>query len=61
MFGTYGIWGILVLIVDVYAILNIFQSSAGNDKKVLWTVLVLVLPVLGAILWYFLGPRAGRT
>lgn len=52
-----GIFGLLVLIADVWAILNIFQSSADTLKKVLWIVLVLVLPLLGVILWYFAGPR----
>jgi hypothetical protein len=28
---------------------------------VLWVVLVIVLPVLGFVLWWFLGPRTGRT
>ena len=60
-FGYNGLWGLLVLIGDVWAIINIFQSSASNEKKLLWTIVVLVLPVLGLILWYFLGPRGGRT
>jgi hypothetical protein len=42
-------------------IVNVFQSSADTGKKVLWTVLVIILPVLGFILWYFLGPKtAGK-
>jgi len=56
-----GIGGLIVLIADVWAIVNIFQSSADTGKKVLWTVLVIVLPVLGFILWYFLGPKTGRA
>jgi hypothetical protein len=40
-------------------IINIVQSSADSGKKVLWVVLVLVLPVLGFVLWWFLGPRTG--
>jgi succinate dehydrogenase/fumarate reductase cytochrome b subunit len=60
-FGYNGLLGLLILIGDVWAIINIFQSSASNEKKLLWTIVVLVLPLLGLILWYFLGPRAGRT
>ncbi len=52
-----GFWGLIVLIADVWAIVNIFQSSASTGKKVLWTVLVVVLPVLGFIIWYFAGPK----
>jgi succinate dehydrogenase/fumarate reductase cytochrome b subunit len=56
-FGYGGILGVLVLIGDVWALINILQSSAANDKKLLWVVVVVLLPLLGLILWYFLGPR----
>ena len=56
-FGFGGIFGLLVLIGDVWAIINIFQSAVSNEKKLLWIVAVVLLPVLGLILWYFLGPR----
>ena len=54
-----SLFGLIVLIADVWAIINVFQSSADTGKKVLWTVLILLLPVLGFILWYFLGPKTG--
>jgi len=56
-FGYGGILGILILIGDVWALINILQSSVGNDKKLLWVVVVVLLPLLGLILWYFLGPK----
>ncbi len=56
-----GLWGLLVLIADVWAIVNIVQSSADTGKKVLWVVLVIVLPLLGFLLWLLLGPRTGRA
>ena len=57
MRNLHGLWGLIVLIADVWAIVNIFQSSASTGKKVLWTVMVIVLPVLGFIIWYFAGPK----
>ena len=54
-----GLFGLVVLVADVWAIVNVFQSSADTGRKVLWTVLVIILPVLGFILWYFLGPKTG--
>ena len=56
-----GVFGLIILIADVWAIVNIFQSSADTGRKVLWTVLVILLPVLGFILWYFLGPKTGKA
>lgn len=59
--GYGGILGLLILAGDVWAIINIVQSSASNGKKLLWVLLVLLLPLLGLILWFFLGPRGGKT
>ena len=59
--GYNGLVGLLILIGDVWAIINIFQSSASSGKKLLWIVVVLLLPLLGLILWFFLGPRGSRT
>jgi hypothetical protein len=51
------VWGLLILAGDIWAIINIFQSSVSNEKKLLWTLVVVLLPLLGLILWFFLGPR----
>ena len=56
-----GLWGLLVLAGDIWAIINIAQSAASNEKKALWIVLVLLLPLIGLVLWYFLGPRDGKS
>ena len=60
-FGYNGLLGILVLAGDIWAILNIVQSPASNEKKLIWIVAVVLLPLLGLILWFFLGPRNGRS
>jgi len=59
--GYNSLWGLLILAGDIWAIINIFQSSASNEKKLLWTLVVVLLPVLGLILWFFLGPRDRKT
>jgi succinate dehydrogenase/fumarate reductase cytochrome b subunit len=59
--GIHSLWGLLVLAGDVWAILNIAQSSVSNEKKALWIVLVVVLPLVGLILWFFLGPKSGKA
>jgi succinate dehydrogenase/fumarate reductase cytochrome b subunit len=56
-FGYNGILGLLILAGDIWAIINIFQSAASNEKKLLWILVVALLPLLGLILWFFLGPR----
>jgi hypothetical protein len=59
--GFNGLWGLLVLVGDIWAIINIFQSGVSSEKKLLWILVVALLPLLGLILWYFLGPRDGKT
>ena len=59
-YGHGSLWSILVLIADIWAIVNIFQSSATTGMKVLWTVLVILLPVIGFIIWFFAGPKTAR-
>jgi hypothetical protein len=55
-----GLIGLLVLIADVWAILNIVGSSASLVAKVIWIVAILVLPVVGLLVWLIAGPRAAR-
>jgi succinate dehydrogenase/fumarate reductase cytochrome b subunit len=60
-FGYNSILGVLILIGDIWAIINILQSSVSNEKKLIWIIAVVLLPLLGLILWYFLGPRNRRV
>jgi len=52
-----GILGLLILVLDVYAIVKTVGSSASTGTKVLWIVIILLLPVLGLILWALMGPK----
>ena len=56
-FGYTGLGGLLLLAGDIWAILNISQSSVSNLKKLIWILVVILLPLLGLILWFLLGPR----
>lgn len=56
-----GVGGVLVLALNIWAIISIFSSSATTGAKVIWTLLVLVLPVIGFVIWFFAGPRSART
>lgn len=52
-----GILGLIVLILDIYAIVKIVGSSATTFSKVIWIVVILLLPILGLILWLIFGPK----
>ena len=55
----YGLIGLLILIVDIYAIYHTLKSGASTGEKVAWTIGILLFPFLGALLWFFLGPKGG--
>jgi len=52
-----GIFGLLILAADIWAILNIIQSTVSSGKKLLWILVILLLPVIGLIVWWLAGPR----
>ncbi|MGF1609910.1 MAG: PLDc N-terminal domain-containing protein [Kiloniellales bacterium] len=53
-----GLFALLVLIADVWAIVNVVGSAASTGEKVVWVVVILLLPVVGLIAWLLMGPRA---
>lgn len=55
--GYGGILGIIILVLDIYAIIRIVQSGAEPLWKAIWIVVVILLPVIGLILWFLFGPK----
>lgn len=56
-----GIFGLIILILDVWAVVNVFGSNATDGKKVLWIVAIVLLPLIGLILWALMGPRSVKS
>jgi hypothetical protein len=52
-----GLFGLLLLIADIWAIVKTVQSGASTGAKVFWVVLIIILPLLGFILWLIFGPK----
>ena len=55
MFGHPVLW-LLVTVLDIIAIVSILKSGADTGTKLLWIILVILLPVLGMILYFLMGP-----
>ena len=53
-----SVLGLLILIADIYALISILGSRATAGQKLLWCVLVVLLPVIGLIIWFLMGPRS---
>lgn len=54
---SYSILGLIILVLDIIAILSIIQSGMTVAMKVVWTLVVLLLPVIGMILWFLIGNK----
>ncbi len=51
-----SIFALLLLLSAVFAILKITKSRETTGIKILWVVLILILPVIGLLAWFFIGP-----
>ena len=51
-----GIGSLVILILDIYAIVMILQSPAKGIEKLIWSLVVFFLPLIGLVIWYFAGP-----
>jgi hypothetical protein len=47
--------GLLIFILDIVAIIEIFKSGKDMMTKILWTLLILVFPLVGLLIYYFFG------
>lgn len=54
-----GLFGLIILVLDVLAIIKVVQSGASTVSKTVWVVIILLLPVIGLLLWFFAGPKGG--
>ena len=58
--GDLGFLSVLHLILLAYAGVQILNSSADTANKVLWILVVALLPLVGLIIWFFMGPGTPR-
>ena len=52
-----GLVGLIILALDIWAIVNVIKSGAETGIKILWVLLIVLLPLVGLILWALMGPR----
>jgi hypothetical protein len=50
--------GLVVVALDVIALFNILFSSMSVSGKLLWALIVLLLPVVGMLLYFAVGQKA---
>ena len=53
-----GLLGLILFALDVWAIASVINSNAERSSKIIWVIVIAVLPVVGLIAWWFMGPKA---
>jgi hypothetical protein len=53
-----SIIGLLVLVLDIIAIVKLLGGSSSAQHKLLWIILILLLPVIGMVLYFLIGQEA---
>ena len=56
---TIFMWGlgIIVLLLDLWAMASVWQTTKTPATKVGWALLIFCLPVIGVVIWGVIGPR----
>lgn len=52
-----GLIGLVILVLDIIAIVDCLKSSLEQGKKILWIVLIIILPLIGMILYFLVGKK----
>ena len=54
------VW-LAVCVLDIIALVKLLQSGADAGTKILWALLIILLPVLGMILYFLMGPGRSKA
>lgn len=53
----YSLFSLVILVADIIAIYKIAKANVSGEKKALWIIVILLLPLAGFFIWYFFGPK----
>jgi len=48
---------LIVLIIDIVVVMDILKGNKDMEKKILWIIAVIFLPLLGPVLYYLIGKK----
>lgn len=44
----------------IWALVDVWKSGATQERKLLWTLLVVLTNPIGAIIWFAVGKRSNK-
>jgi hypothetical protein len=56
----FSLIGLVILVLDIIALVSLLQSGADVATKILWALLIILLPLIGMVLYFLMGPGRRR-
>ncbi len=56
-----GLFGLLIFVFDIWAIVSVMGSETSFLGKLVWVLIVALLPLLGFLIWLIAGPGGQRA
>ena len=52
----WGFFGTLIIVLDIVALVDLLgDDSRSTANKALWTLLIVLMPILGVLLYFLMG------
>lgn len=51
------LWGLILIVIAVIVVVDVWQREHSLEKRLLWTIVVVVFPLLGALAWYLVSRK----
>jgi hypothetical protein len=48
---------LLIFAVDLLAIIDVWRRQTSMDRRLLWMILIILLPLAGPVIWYLVSRK----
>ncbi|MBB4862283.1 hypothetical protein HNP46_001121 [Pseudomonas nitritireducens] len=52
-----GLISLIIFALDIWAIISVLKSGAEMPIKIIWILVIVILPLLGLLIWAIAGPK----
>jgi hypothetical protein len=52
---------LIVLVADVVAIVQVWRTRIEVGRKIIWSLVIVLLPVVGLIMWFIAAGHFGKV
>ncbi|MGZ3199411.1 MAG: PLD nuclease N-terminal domain-containing protein [Croceibacterium sp.] len=51
------LFGLVVLGLDIWAVLNVWRNTSSDRVKIGWLIGIIIFPIVGFLAWLAVGPK----